>query len=74
MSISRNCRAISFELLQEITEAVRERIESSGESADNFEVEIHPYANEIKVYLLRIRPDKDVDIVWHCERKHGYDI
>lgn len=74
MSLSRNSRAISFALLQEITEAVRERIESSGESADNFEVEIHPRSNEIRVFLLRIRPDGEVDIFWSFERKHGHDI
>lgn len=69
MSMNRNCRAISFAILQEITEAVREYIENSGENADNFDIEIYPRSNGIRVFLLRIRQDGQADVVWNFERK-----
>ena len=69
VSVPRNSRAITFAQLEELTEAVRERIKTSGEAADNFEIELYPRSSGMKIYLLKLNPDRELDIVWQMEKR-----
>ena len=69
MSVSRNSRSITFAQLEGITETLRERIVTSGESSDNFEIEFYPRSTGMKIYLLKLNPERELDIVYQLEKR-----
>ena len=68
MSLPHNSRAITFAQLEEITEAVRERIETSGRSFEEFEIELYPRSTGMKICLLAFNPERELDIVWIMQK------